>query len=537
MGGAARAQYHRFRRRRAQPAVPYRHRYRLRHLVRLGDGAGHPRRVPEGRPVGRGVGPVRVVAVPDPGGPVLCPAAVPDEPADHRRLLPQPLWPAGRGADHAVHRSLLPGLGRGADQGAGAGVLYRVGRRAVAGGRHDDRRRQRAGLYAVRRHVVGGDHRLHPDDHHRDRHDVYRLRGQRPGRRRDRGGLARGRGRQVRVPAVTRFRADHRLCRGAVHHDAGLDPAAGRVPAGDLVAHRADRRTRVGAGRRAVLRLRLYPDVPGVLGHADRSGHGGQIHRHRLAADPAAADPAARADVRPGDVLRRAAVGDQELRLGDAAGAVGDLCREHPAPVLPPSRRQAVPARDAGGGAGVHHAGDAVRAEFAPVDFPYGRKCLQGHAGVVVRAAGLRHVLEARHPPGRAGGHPAGVVVLADLRDRLCRCRGAAADGGPAVLGQRHGDRFPAAAVDCRSRAGQGSPYRLTARGMPPPYFRRSGSPGTVYNSRLCIAARDIPAPPPWLGAMPVLVPIPKFSREITPCRSMPTVATPAATGAMCCRK
>ena len=52
--------------------------------------------------------------------------------------------------------------------------------------------------------------------------------------------------------------------------------------------------------------------------------------RHRSADDPAAPGHAACAAVRPGDVLRRAAFRHQELRLGDAAGAFGDLQRKHP---------------------------------------------------------------------------------------------------------------------------------------------------------------------------------------------------------------
>ena len=73
--------------------------------------------------------------------------------------------------------------------------------------------------------------------------------------------------------------------------------------------------------------------------------------RHRSAADPADPDHAARAGVRAGDVLRRAAVGDQELRQRDPARALGHLHREHPARRVQALDRPPVPVRDARGGA------------------------------------------------------------------------------------------------------------------------------------------------------------------------------------------
>ena len=78
--------------------------------------------------------------------------------------------------------------------GAGAGLPRRVRRRDVAGDGHDRRRVDRAHLHDVGRHVGGRDHRLHPDDHHRGRHALYRL-GREPARRRRR------RGRRPRVDA------------------------------------------------------------------------------------------------------------------------------------------------------------------------------------------------------------------------------------------------------------------------------------------------------------------------------------------------
>ena len=70
-------------------------------------------------------------------------------------------------------------------------------------------------------------------------------------------------------------------------------------------------------------------DVPGLFGDADRSENGERPDRHRPADDPAQSGHAACAAVRPGDVLRRPAFRHQELRLGDAAGAIGHLYRKY----------------------------------------------------------------------------------------------------------------------------------------------------------------------------------------------------------------
>jgi hypothetical protein len=61
--------------------------------------------------------------------------------------------------------------------------------------------------------------------------------------------------------------------------------------------------------------------------------------------------------------------------------------------------------------------------------------------------------LEAGHPPGRSGRDPAWPGLVADLRDRLCRCHGATANGRVAVLDQRDGIRVAAASMDQRSAA------------------------------------------------------------------------------------
>lgn len=85
--------------------------------------------------------------------------------------------------------------------------------------------------------------------------------------------------------------------------------------------------------------------------------------------------------------------------------APSHLCRKRAAPDAAAHGRQALPARDAGGGAGLHGAGDAVCAQLASVDLSHGGECLQGDAGRRLRAAGVRPVLEARHAPGRPAGH------------------------------------------------------------------------------------------------------------------------------------
>jgi hypothetical protein len=58
----------------------------------------------------------------------------------------------------------------------------------------DHRRLDGARVHDARRHVLGGDHRLHPDDHHRAGHALHRLRDERAGSRgRDRRRVARRR--------------------------------------------------------------------------------------------------------------------------------------------------------------------------------------------------------------------------------------------------------------------------------------------------------------------------------------------------------
>ena len=121
--------------------------------------------------------------VPDPGRPVLRRPAVPDDPDDPRRLLPPALRPHHRGGLFADHHPELPGLGGGAGHGARPGLQRAVGGRDPRAGGHGDRHDRRPGLHAVRRHVVGGPHRLRPDDRDRHRADRHRRVCRRPGRR------------------------------------------------------------------------------------------------------------------------------------------------------------------------------------------------------------------------------------------------------------------------------------------------------------------------------------------------------------------
>ncbi len=61
----------------------------------------------------------------------------------------------------------LPGLGVGAGHGAGPGVQPAVPGDHLGHAGHGAGYRHRAGLHAVRRHVVGGGDRFRPDDHDR----------------------------------------------------------------------------------------------------------------------------------------------------------------------------------------------------------------------------------------------------------------------------------------------------------------------------------------------------------------------------------
>ncbi len=166
------------------------------------------------------------------------------------------------------------------------------------------------GVHPVRRHVVGGHDHLRADDRDRDRPDL----GERD-RRRHGGRLRRGRrqGRsrgQVRVPALPGRGRDHRLDRRLRHHGARLDPAAGRVPARELLEERDRRGVGHHARRGELLLLRRRAALPRLHRQHHRPRHGRAPDGAGLAAHPADADPAVHALLRPGDLLRRAAVGD-----------------------------------------------------------------------------------------------------------------------------------------------------------------------------------------------------------------------------------
>ena len=175
--------------------------------------------------------PVRLVAVPDPGRPLLRAAAVPHEPAHHRRLLPAALQPHGR--DAATLCIVISYLGWVAAQITALGLVFNVvsGGAIIAAGRHDHRRLDRAGLHDVGRHVLGGDHRLHPDDHHRAS-ACSTSAGRWPARRRRRpwSRMRRRPASSTSAPALHSAK-DILVHRRVDHDDAGLDPAAGRVPA------------------------------------------------------------------------------------------------------------------------------------------------------------------------------------------------------------------------------------------------------------------------------------------------------------------
>ena len=111
-------------------------------------------------------------------------------------------------------------------------------------GGHGHRHFGGAGLHALRRHVVGGADRFRADDRDRPRPDRHRLVRRRPGRRRGQGVRVRGHRRQVPVLPHGRREGVGVLLRGGHHHDAGLHPAAGRVPARHVVGERRDGRPR-----------------------------------------------------------------------------------------------------------------------------------------------------------------------------------------------------------------------------------------------------------------------------------------------------
>ena len=121
-------------------------------------------------------------SLPDPGRAVLRGAALPHEPADHRRLLQTKRY--GRGVGGALTTIVIPtwaGWGRRSRRWGWCSTWCRAADQQDGG--HVDRLRHHPHLHPVRRHVGGGGHRLPADGHHRDRHAVDRRRGERHGRR------------------------------------------------------------------------------------------------------------------------------------------------------------------------------------------------------------------------------------------------------------------------------------------------------------------------------------------------------------------
>ena len=173
----------------------------LRDVVRRGDRPRHLGHVSRGRVPRADLRPARRVALPCALRPDLRAAAVPDEADDAGRLLPHPLRQAHRARDLGLHRDLVPGLGRCAGDCPRSGLQRALRGRDLDERRHDDRRRRRAALHAVRRHVVGRGHHVRADDRDRHRPADRRLDGERHGRRllqRHREGRGGG---QVLVPA------------------------------------------------------------------------------------------------------------------------------------------------------------------------------------------------------------------------------------------------------------------------------------------------------------------------------------------------
>src|SRR5437763_4877413 len=111
--------------------------------------------------------------------------------------------------------------------------------------------------------------------------------------------------------------------------DAGLDPAAGRVPTHHLGQRRADSRARVCAGRHAVLSVRLRTDVSGLLGDPGGPTAVRRVTTQRPATGAADTDSTAHAGLRPDYFLRCRAFGYYELFECHAARSVGGLQREH----------------------------------------------------------------------------------------------------------------------------------------------------------------------------------------------------------------
>ena len=187
--------------------------------------------------------------------------------------------------------------------------------------------------------------RLRPDDGHHGRHALHRLRD--PGLTGGVGAvvIARARGGQVRVLSRGRAAGVASLHRRLDHHDARLDPAAGRVPARHLGQGREDRGARLGARR---LDLFLFAFVPMFLAYSatliDPKMFGELLEKDSQLVLPTLIlqhTPL----VRPGGVLRRAALGHHELlRARRCSRPRWRFPRTSSAALLPRMTRPRVPA-------------------------------------------------------------------------------------------------------------------------------------------------------------------------------------------------
>ena len=143
-----------------------------------------------------------------------------------------------------------------------------------------------------------------------------------------------------------------------------------------------------------------------------------QLHRHRFAADPAAAHPHARAFRGAGLLLRRADLRDPVVLVGDAARAFGHGRGEPAEAAHAEAHRPAVPAHAAHRRVPLRVRGAHVRAHLDPVDLRHGRERLQDHARRGVHAARFRPLLEARDDAGRGARDGRGPRHVARARIR-----------------------------------------------------------------------------------------------------------------------
>src|SRR5690606_30343981 len=125
------------------------------------------------------------------------------------------------------------------------------------------------------------------------------------------------------------LRGHRRICGGGGDDDAGLDAATGCVPASAVGQVGKYRDVGLGDRRFAVSGVCFRADIPCLFGNADRPRNGGASDGGGFTEDIADTGVDQGAADRTDPVFRRTSVSDQELCVGDVAGAVGDLHREH----------------------------------------------------------------------------------------------------------------------------------------------------------------------------------------------------------------